>query len=144
MEINPYQSPHVEDPRPVRRNLRRRVGVGVILLLTPLAVGVALFGSCAVAVTLPQLSMWWLTVVVPLFVLTALMTYAAAIDERRSQGEPRSRERYLMATPRVVAAAALVGIGLAVLIVGSRVRWLVASVSQVFPSRRLFSLQCPV
>jgi len=47
VEQNPYESPQADKPVTTRQLIRRALGVGTILLVTPVAVGIAFGGSCA-------------------------------------------------------------------------------------------------
>ena len=47
MEPNPYESPKVPEPLTAGAVVRRSIGAGTILLLTPVAVIIAFGGSCA-------------------------------------------------------------------------------------------------
>jgi hypothetical protein len=52
--INPYQPPREPDPLTKKPPLKRAIGVGTILLLTPLAVLIAGGASCAAAVAIVE------------------------------------------------------------------------------------------
>ena len=47
MEQNPYESPQADQPVTTGNVVKRGLGVGAILLLTPVAVAIAFGGSCA-------------------------------------------------------------------------------------------------
>jgi len=49
MEPNPYEPPQSDKPQTRGKLVKRRIGFGVILLLTPLAVGIAIACSCKAA-----------------------------------------------------------------------------------------------
>jgi Na+-transporting NADH:ubiquinone oxidoreductase subunit NqrD len=46
METNPYEPPRQPEPLTTEQKMKRGLGVGAILLLTPVAVGVAFGASC--------------------------------------------------------------------------------------------------
>jgi len=46
MEPNPYEPPRQPEPLTTEQQVKRGLGVGAILLLTPVAVGIAFGGSC--------------------------------------------------------------------------------------------------
>ncbi|QDU29739.1 hypothetical protein ETAA8_48540 [Anatilimnocola aggregata] len=50
MEQNPYESPRVPEPLTTSTVIKRTISVTLILLLTPLAVGIAFGGSCAATI----------------------------------------------------------------------------------------------
>ena len=52
VDVNPYQSPRESDPLAKKPPVKRAIGVGTILLLTPLAVLIAGGASCAAAVAI--------------------------------------------------------------------------------------------
>ena len=47
MEENPYQAPRDQKPLTAARAIKRSIGAGIILILTPIAVAVAFGASCA-------------------------------------------------------------------------------------------------
>jgi hypothetical protein len=47
VEQNPYESPTTPEAMTTGKVVKRGLGVGAILLLTPVAVGIAFGGSCA-------------------------------------------------------------------------------------------------
>ena len=60
-EINPYEPPRsVPDEKASPSAVKQVVGVGTILLLTPIAIGVAFFTSCiAVEFSVDPMIRWW-------------------------------------------------------------------------------------
>jgi hypothetical protein len=124
---NPYQPP--QTPEPVRRaqTVKRWFGVGAILLLTPLAVMIAVAAGCTASRLLPSLShpVWdavlsnAIPVFVPLAVLTAMMIWAAVVDCRHANVPIRrnSRTHWLLLTPVVFAVATAAGVWFAWLVV---------------------------
>jgi hypothetical protein len=118
---NPYQSSQTTEPR--RRNplVKRGLGVGVILLLTPPAIVVAIASSCTAARAVPGYSAAFIPIAAPFLVLTGMMVAAVVLD-RPQRGDPnrtRSRAGIFLATPAVVALAAGIGFGLGILVVQS-------------------------
>jgi hypothetical protein len=49
MDQNPYESPRSDKPLAPADKIKRGIGVGVILLLTPIAVVIAILRSCTAA-----------------------------------------------------------------------------------------------
>jgi hypothetical protein len=56
MEPNPYEPPHEKGPLTTGKMAKRGLGVGGIILLTPVAVGIALIPSCAAAYALLEVA----------------------------------------------------------------------------------------
>ena len=117
MDENPYEPPTTLASNRSRAT-KRRVGVGAILLLTPLAVAVAHAGSCGAARVL-HIEPLGLSAMVPLVVLTGLMIWATVVDRHRpgdATSRP-SRTKLFLLTPLVVFLAAVLGFGIGAAVV---------------------------
>lgn len=108
---NPYEPPQTKSPDSTEHLIKRGIGVGFILLLTPPAVGIAIWTSCSIRHVIGPDTAFWLAFVAPIVVLSALMACAAKLA-RRQQGDPsgiRERVRLLWATPPVFGLAIVAG-----------------------------------
>jgi hypothetical protein len=107
-EPNPYESPKVEQPLKAGQIVKRSIGVGVVLLLTPPAMLIAIGICCSASSFTPG----WLTILVILFgpfvFLSGMMAWAASYVEEDHRAP--SRLKALYAVPRIVAVGVAVGI----------------------------------
>src|SRR5688500_20270672 len=120
MEQNPYQSPQADKPLKRAQIVKRGVGLGAILLLTPPAFFLAVFTSCAASFAgSPVLTVVFLAI--PPAALAGMLWAADHVRERREGDQNFSRFRKtLYATPVVVLVASGIGLGCAVLAYGMR------------------------
>lgn len=109
---NPYESPQAAEPMSVGTVAKRAGGIGLILMLTPLAVIIAFGGSCAAALLTPDISNrsigyavgFLMFLGIPLGVLVAMTSWAAWRHYRSTEPhERRGRITILLLTPIVVA-----------------------------------------
>jgi hypothetical protein len=126
-EINPYQPPQTPEPLTRAQAIKRGIGVGAVLLLTPLAVFISVAAGCTAQRFLPSLAHPLRSIIldysviggIPLLTLVGMMIWAIVADQRRG-GDParrKARTWWLLLTPVVVAGATALGIGLAILVV---------------------------
>jgi hypothetical protein len=118
-EPNPYESPRSEEPLTPAQVVKRGIGVATILLLTPVAMVIAVAGACTASMVFPGLPWMLIAVCFPLLLLVGLMVWAAVLDRARPGDANRAKSRLgvFLATPAVVAIAMAVGFGLALLVV---------------------------
>lgn len=126
-DLNPYQSPQTPETLTRTRVIKRGIGLGAVLLLTPLAVFISAAVGCTAHRFLPSLAHPLRSIIldysviggIPFLTLVAMMLWAVVADQRRG-GDPsrrKSRTWSLLLTPVVVAGATAIGIGLGILIV---------------------------
>ncbi|HZN36246.1 MAG TPA: hypothetical protein VFB80_20600 [Pirellulaceae bacterium] len=115
MEPNPYESPRTGKPLSGVNVAKRSLALAILLLLTPPAMAIAVFGSCKALYVFPS-DLLGIAYVFPFLVLAGLMIAGAVLWWPR-QDVPATKEHrvgLLLATPFAVAAATAVGFGLAV------------------------------
>jgi hypothetical protein len=118
-DLNPYEPPQELTPLTIHQRAKRRIGFGLVLLLTPPAMVIAVATSCSVASFAPSDGARWLVVFGgPLAVLCGMMMWAANFRGRKSGDSNRvqSPAGMLFATPVVTAVAMMIGFGLAIVI----------------------------
>jgi hypothetical protein len=112
--LNPYESPQSGEPTSLGQVAKRAGGIGIILLLTPLAVVIAFGANCTVAIlalraTPPGTSEapFFLAIPVVSFGVLVAMTYWAVWRHyrRTETHQRRGRITILLLTPLVVVAA---------------------------------------
>lgn len=117
-EPNPYESPQSGEPISLGRVAKRAGGIGIILLLTPLAVLIALGASCTASILALRAShpgtdaapFLLAAPVIPFGVLVAMTGYAAWRHYRSTAPhERRGRITILLLTPWAVVAATGLG-----------------------------------
>ena len=99
MEQNPYESPREQKPLTAGTTIKRSIGVGLILILTPIAVAVAFGASCAATNTFLNTNIfgqnyllvfivaWALFLLPPAAVLTGMLWWAIRVRRQsRSKG----------------------------------------------------------
>jgi hypothetical protein len=123
---NPYQPPHMPDPLSTTKVVKRAIGFGVILLLTPIAVAVTIAIACSTTTLLPEIktSPWdavlryGYVLMLPFAVLSAMVAWAARIHIHNTRaGKRAGRVAILLFTPIAVVVATAVGFGLTYLYV---------------------------
>jgi hypothetical protein len=116
---NPYEPPREPESLTIGQSVRRGIGVGAILLLTPPAMVIAVIACCSAERAVPVSIRTAVVFGGPPTVLTALMILAAAIawPRKNSRNGVRSRVAILLATPVAVLIGWAVGFGLALLVV---------------------------
>jgi hypothetical protein len=123
---NPYQPPQTPEPLTKGKVIKRAVGVGVVLLLTPIAVAIAFTLACTTASFAPALKhpLWHIILrfgylfVPPFLVLSAMLMWAARIHLQQTRpGERGRRVAILLFTPVAVVVATAVSFGLTYLYV---------------------------
>jgi len=78
-EPNPYEPPREPEPATRKQLVKRGLGVGVILLLTPVAIFATFFVTCAVAwpamarVDEPEPPLFWTITLIPTALVAAGM-----------------------------------------------------------------------
>jgi hypothetical protein len=114
-EPNPYEPPKTDQQLKRSQKLKRSVGVGVILLLTPPALVVTFLTCCTVSRVLFNEPGSVLGLIGPLLVLVGLMTWAARLDRgtRDERLTASRRRRILLAMPFIVAGSLFIGMLLA-------------------------------
>jgi hypothetical protein len=125
-EPNPYEPPQTPVPLSTTKVVKRAIGFGVILLLTPIAVAVTFTVACSTATLLPQIktSPWdavlryGYVLMLPFAALSAMVAWAARIHIHNTRaGKHGSRVAILLFTPVAVVVATAVGFGLTYLYV---------------------------
>lgn len=110
-ELNPYESPR--EPQPLTRDqvVKRAVGVGALILLTPPAMIIAVACCCSGAYLIGNDLAGWIALGGPFVVLSALMATGVVLDRSRDSTTRSAASRFVLfvATPFVVAGATVVG-----------------------------------
>ena len=118
---NPYEPPKVTGPLRPAQLIKPGIGIGLILLLTPPAMAIAVLTSCTLLTRFtPHVEgVEFIAAVLPLVVLTGLMVWASVLARPRKDDPNQMSPRigYLLITPVVVLLALAVGFGLAMLAV---------------------------
>jgi len=99
-DVNPYEPPREPEPLTTGMVVKRGIGVGVIVLLTPLAVGIAGLASCGVVyaiVDTPNMPTDWITAFVfgwlvfltpPVLALIGMIWWAVRASRRKHEPPP--------------------------------------------------------
>lgn len=107
MNVNPYESPRESQPL-AQEKVKRAIGVGTILLLTPIAVLIALGGSCLASMAVVDFIADLGTAVVvgltvfllpPALVLLAMIWWAVQASRRARQERDLKRLQLLKELP---------------------------------------------
>jgi hypothetical protein len=117
-EPNPYESPKADGPRTRSRWFKRGIGVGLILLLTPVAMAIAIWTCFTLAprVNVPDFA---LVYAVPWSVLVALCVGAISAHVAYLGGQASRRFIGIMvAVPIAAIVTILLGWGLAFIAAG--------------------------
>lgn len=117
-EVNPYESPREAEPLMKDQIVKRAVGVGALILLTPPAMIVAVLCCCSGAYFLGNVFAGWIVLGGPFVVLAALMATGIVLDRNREStpGTTASRTALFIGTPFVVAGATVAGFFLAAVV----------------------------
>ena len=110
-ELNPYKSPREAEPLTREQVVKRAVGVGALILLTPPAMIIAVLCCCSGGIWLGDYYGVVIAYGGPFVVLIALMATGIVLDRshKRTIGFGGSRTGLFVATPFVVAGATVVG-----------------------------------
>ena len=130
MDENPYKPPQEQEPLTTGKVAKRGLGVGAIILLTPVAVAIAFGATCAAAYAVSPLvvampaaaqvitsAVIVLFVVLPGMVLTAMIRWAMRThrrgrelkpDESPQPQRPKSLWGHLIAFPSVGSVALMI------------------------------------
>lgn len=110
-ELNPYESPRAAEPLTREQVVKRAVGVGALILLTPPAMIVAVFCCCSATSWINGGLAGWIVFGGPFVVLAALMGTGIVLDRSRDSTPRSAASRFVLfiATPFVVAGATVAG-----------------------------------
>ena len=108
-DINPYEPPREPETLTTGKVVKRSIGVGVILILTPLAAFVTFFVSCLVAISTtnpiiltpqppgtpqPSEAVFWAMTLIPSSLATAAMlVWAIRIRRRRLIAQDQAQQK---------------------------------------------------
>jgi hypothetical protein len=117
MEPNPYKAPRPSGQL-ARRAGKGKVGLGVMLLLTPPAMVIAVMGSCAAAMTVDGRWRTWVFFGLSFAALIAALVTIQLLTNRAAQNPSgrRALARILWSTPIVVGISWAVGLGCAIVV----------------------------
>jgi hypothetical protein len=106
-DLNPYESPKTEQPLKPAQIAKRSAGLALILLLTPLAMVIAVAVCCSAINIVPSGGIF--AFAGPFVVLTALIYWATRLDRRGDARGEEWRRKTLLTIP-YVAGATVAGI----------------------------------
>jgi hypothetical protein len=116
-DLNPYEPPQELTPLKIHQVAKRRIGFGLVLLLTPPAMVIAVGVSCTAETWVRGLPGWTprmvVTFVGPIIGLTGMMGWAAILALREKTDFKRVRRLVLILLTTPLAVGAAMGIAYA-------------------------------